>query len=661
MRPTKVIFAGILALAAPILAYAQSRSVPRDTSQDASRLGAIVVTASKSGTAAATLTQAVTVISGDDLRARGVTRVTDALREVPGATLVENGSYGSVTSLFLRGGESRYTKVLIDGVAVNAPGGYFDFSHLTTDNIDRIEIVRGPASVLYGADAVSGVVQIFTRQGTTQREAQLSARGGTYRSRDAEGSVSGSSSASRYSLGAGHHSTNGLLPFNNQYSNGTLSGAASHALPGAGQISTQARYTNAEFHYPTDFFAQPLDTNSYRVQHRLTVGVSAERPVASSLTSKLLVASNDVSELSEDIAIPFGGKTPQHSAFRSRGRRRAAEARLTWLSPFGGTLTGGAEYVRESERSGNASGAVGKTAKPTDGFSASRHNVGYYSELLGDFRGIAYNMSGRLDDNSEYRTAGTYRLAASAPVAGALRIRSSLSTAFSAPAFNQLHPTLYTIGSPGLQPERGRSWEIGAETRLARDAVRIGASFFNQRFDQLIQYVGGGPPDYLGRFDNLTSASANGFESEVDWRPSVAIRTTASFSIVEPRVTRLSPAYEGEQKVGEALLRRPSHSGTATTTWRLASGAVLGTAANYVGRRADMDFAQFPSPTVTLPSYFKFDLSAEVPVTRFRTFGGLSLTARIENLFDRKYENVLAYPAPGRAVFVGGRIAAALN
>src|SRR4051812_35250603 len=143
---------------------------------DTGRLGTVVVSASKVPRPADALTQAVTVLSGDDLRARGVTRVTDALREVPSAMLVQSGSYGALTSLFLRGGESRYTKVLIDGVPVNAPGGSFDFSHLTTDNIDRIEIVRGPASVLYGADAASGIVHIFTRRGLGDRAASLSAR-----------------------------------------------------------------------------------------------------------------------------------------------------------------------------------------------------------------------------------------------------------------------------------------------------------------------------------------------------------------------------------------------------------------------------------------------------------------------------------------------------
>src|SRR5687767_15331435 len=198
--------------------------------QDTARLGTVVVSASKVPKPAITLTQPVTVLLGEDLRARGVTRVSDALREVPGAGLVQSGSYGALTSLFLRGGESRYTKVLIDGVPVNAPGGSFDFSHLTTDNIDRIEIVRGPSSVLHGADAVTGTIQIFTRRGAGQPRLTLGARGGTYRSYDLTADASGGSERAAFSLGGGVHSTDGILPFNNQYKNGTLS-----SLLGLGQ------------------------------------------------------------------------------------------------------------------------------------------------------------------------------------------------------------------------------------------------------------------------------------------------------------------------------------------------------------------------------------------------------------------------------------------
>src|SRR5436190_24043 len=168
-KPLLLVLASLPCLISPGSVIAQAT--------DTAQLRTVVVSASKVPRPAASLSQAVTVLSGDDLRARGIARVSDALREVPGASLVQSGSFGALTSLFLRGGESRYTKVLIDGVAVNAAGGFFDFSHLTTDNIDRIEIVRGPASVLYGADAISGIVQIFTRAGSNESQASISARG----------------------------------------------------------------------------------------------------------------------------------------------------------------------------------------------------------------------------------------------------------------------------------------------------------------------------------------------------------------------------------------------------------------------------------------------------------------------------------------------------
>jgi len=228
---------GLAAFMIAVLAGVSAGAQANDTAQ----LGTVVISGSKVPRPADVLTQAVTVISGDDLRARGVVSVSDALREVPGASLVQSGSYGALTSLFLRGGESRYTKVLIDGVAVNAPGGYFDFSHLTTDNIERIEIVRGPASVLYGADAATGIVQIFTRRGGAEHRASVGARGGTYHSLDVDGDASGSYGYGRVSVGGAHHSTDGILPFNNQYNDGTLSSSVSLAHNAVGDARLSAR------------------------------------------------------------------------------------------------------------------------------------------------------------------------------------------------------------------------------------------------------------------------------------------------------------------------------------------------------------------------------------------------------------------------------------
>jgi len=624
-------------------------------SPDTGRLGTVVVSASKVPRPADALTQAVTVLSGDDLRARGVTRVTDALREVPGAMLVQSGSYGALTSLFLRGGESRYTKVLIDGVPVNAPGGSFDFSHLTTDNIDRIEIVRGPASVLYGADAATGVVQIFTRSPTGVRKASIGARGGTYKSVDADGDVSASYGASGFTLGGAHHASDGILPFNNQYNNGTLS--SNIALNGGdvGDAKLSARYTAAEFHYPTDFTGQPVDSNAYRTQHRLTVGLEAGRNFGGYAQGRILAGNNDVSDITDDIAAPFGSTTPEHSRFKSRGYRRNAEARAVFFLPSSMTLSVGGAYEKEHENSSTGSGDVGGPTIQTDTFDASRHNVAYYTEILGSpIDRLSYTISGRVDDNSDYDRFATYRLGANVGLFPGVKARASISTAFNAPAFNQLRPTLFTVGSPNLLPEKIRSAEIGLTSNYRPDLLRISVGYFNQRFSDLIQFVNGPPPDFKGSFDNLSAASSNGFETELTVMPIANFRGTASYTIVRPHVTEVDPTYEGSDRPGDALLRRPTHSASLTLSYGRAGSFDLGTAVSYVGKRPDMDFSQFPSPRVTLPAYTKFDLSAEIPIVR-QALGGFSLTARVENLFDKRYEDVLNFPAPGRAILIGGR------
>jgi vitamin B12 transporter len=540
-------------------------------------------------------------------------------------------------------------------VPVNSSGGFFDFSHLTTDNIDRIEIVRGPASVLYGADAVSGIVQIFTRRGQDQSRASIGARAGRYRSLDVGADLAGDSPLGQFSLGAARHSTNGILPFNNQYRNGTLSSALSLGHGSEADVRLSARYTAAEFHYPTDFAGQPVDSNSYRTQHRLTVGLDAGRDLTDYLQARFLAGTNEVSDLTEDIAIPFGGTAPEHSAFKSRGYRRNAEGRLSFFLPANTSLTVGANYEREHERSSNGSGPVGGSTIETDSFDASRHNVAYYSELLGnpDER-FSYTLSGRVDDNSDYHRFGTYRIGANAGILPAVRLRASLSTAFNAPAFNQLRPTLYTVGSPDLQPEKIRSAEVGLMTSSWAEPFRLSAMYFTQRFSDLIQYVNGGPPTYKGSYGNLTAASSNGYEAELALLWSSNWRGSASYTIVNPRVTEVPPGYQGSDAVGDALIRRPSHSGSIVMTYARPASAGVGVALNFVGKRADTDFAQFPSPRVTLPAYTKLDLSAELPVVMWGR-SGLTLNARLENALNKRYEDVLHFSAPRRTLLIGGR------
>jgi vitamin B12 transporter len=394
------------------------------------------------------------------------------------------------------------------------------------------------------------------------------------------------------------------------------------------------------------------------VQHRLTVGLDADRNLTPNVQARLLAGNNDVWDLSEDIAVPFGGTTPRHSASRSRGYRRNVEGRVAFFLPSDATVTVGGTYEKEHENSSNGSGAVGGPTSQTDSFDASRHNVAYYSELLGDLTDrFSYTVAGRVDDNSDYRRFATYRLGVNAAVIPALKIRASLSTAFNAPAFNQLRPTLFTVGSPDLHPERSRSAEIGVMSNFHPDIVRLSASYFNQRFADLIQFVNGGPPNFLGGFANLTAASSNGYEAELQLTPVTNWRGTASYTIVNPRVTEVDPAYQGTDRVGDELIRRPTHSGSLVVSYARPWGMSLGTAVSYVGKRPDTDFSQFPSPRVTLPAYTRVDLSAEYPLTGLER-GGLTLNARVDDVFDKRYEDVFHFASPRRTILVGGRATA---
>ena len=154
--------------AAALSLTVMATSLAAQETQDTTRLPELVVTPTRLPTRPDAVVSSVTIISGEDLRAQGIRFVQDALREVPGATVVQGGSYGGVSSLFLRGGESDYVKVLVDGVPVNQPGGAYNWANVTTDNIDRIEVLRGPGSVIYGSDAVTGVHPRPTRSSTAR-------------------------------------------------------------------------------------------------------------------------------------------------------------------------------------------------------------------------------------------------------------------------------------------------------------------------------------------------------------------------------------------------------------------------------------------------------------------------------------------------------------
>ena len=619
---------------------------------DTAVLSGVVISATKAPVSSAALTQSVSVITGEELRARGIVTLADALRSLPGVAVAANGSYGSLTSLFLRGGESRYTKFLVDGVPVNAVGGYFDLSHLTTDNIERIEVVRGPASAVHGADAVSGAVQIFTRKGAGPLRASAELRAGSYGTVDAGVGASGAGVRAGFSAHGARHSTDGILPFNNEYLNETASASLRFLPDGATSVNLTVRATRAEAHYPTDFAGNVVDSNAFRDQRRRTLSLDAERALAPGVELRLVGGANDVTEFTDDVATLATGDV--RDRFTSKNRRRRAEGRLGFESS-GGVLTVGAEYQTERERSRSASGPVDGELLDYSSFSGKRTTRAAFAEHVVSRGPLAVTLGGRLDDPSDFERALTYRVGASLRALPGSRVRASLSTAYNAPAFYHLLDTDFTTGNPGLSPERARNLELGLTQDVPGGFLSVTGTYFDQKFEELIEYVPGGPPQFVGTYANLRGATSKGVELELKTAARRGWSGSASVTLLDAVVSELGSGYEGEARVGDELLRRPRKSGDLRLGWHGRDGASATFTARLIGRRPDFDFRAFPSARVTLPSATIADFAASFPVTRGGTTP-VALTARVDNVFDRRYQEVFNFDAPGRRILVGGRI-----
>jgi len=633
------------------LASAQGLAQPPKDS-----LAAVVVTASRVPIATAAPIAMSTVLSGDDLRAQGITRVEDALRLVPGAQVVSSGPEGSQTSLFLRGGNSNYVRVLVDGVPVNEAGGAFDWASLTVSNIDRIEVVQGPASVLYGSDAVSGVVQIFTKNGSgplaTNAYAGVGSRGAR---RDELGWSAGGMNAG-FTLSGSHQYTDGILAFNNQFLDDVLSGSVRLNPDAKTDVHVAMRWSSQIYHYPTESDGTVDDHNAEQTDHRLVLSLGAGRKLSDRAEFRVALASDEYLPRSND-----GPDSPSDTlgfyGFYSRTAetRRSGDARLNLRYGARGVFTVGEEIAEDREDQTSLS--LSQFGNSPGAFSASRHNSATFVQGIGDATDrLSYVVGGRLDQNSAFGTFPTMRASVAYVLSSEARVRASVGSAFTAPSFVQNYSTGFVTGNPALQPEHSRSAELGFDTFLDDGKLTLKATGFLQRFANIIDYSGNAAPGTPSYY-NVAGANADGVELEGSYRAGGGVTLSGSYTYTATRTTRIGfDSTTGASYVpGQPLIRRPKNAWTVSALQTYAGGTQLTLAAVYVGERADRDYVPYPAVPVTLPSYTKVDLSVVQPLPS-HIRGGVSLEGRVENLFNARYQEIDHFPAPGRMLYVGVRI-----
>ena len=641
-------------LALPSIAGAQQ---PRDTT----RLEELVVTPTRLPTPPDGVVSSVTTISGEDLRARGVRFVHDALREVPGASVVQVGSFGGVTSLFLRGGESDYVKVLIDGIPANQPGGAFNWANLTTDNVDRIEILRGPGSVIYGSDAMSGVVQIFTRRGQGGFSVEGGGEAGTFGTINGHAGVLGGTPRFGYSADASRFSTDGIYRFNSDYGNTAVS-ASLRGLPDAqSDASLSLRFSNSRYHFPTDFAGVLSDSNQATGEEMLSIAGEVGRRLGDGYDLRVTVGGSrtdgefdDVPD-SPDDTLGFGFASNRSS----RAERGSLDARVNALLGSAVTLTAGAQVERESERqAGETSSNFGAiVTSPDTPFDRGRTTLGYYAQGVLDLAsGLAVNLNARLDDNSAFGTFFTYRAGAVYRLPSGTRIRASLGRSFKSPTFcEQFCDAPFVVGDSTLRPERSTSWEAGVEQPVAGGRATVWATYFHQRFRDMVVYDAGGAPGQP-TYRNGAAARSRGVETGLQVVLGSGIGASASYTYLNSRATDDGGLPSASFAAGERLIRRPVHSAEVALRTRIFDRATVGGSLVYTGARDDVDFNQFPAQLVELPAFTTVNLASEIEVLRSAPGRpGLSGVIRVENLFNERYDQVVGFTGRRRGVFGGAK------
>jgi vitamin B12 transporter len=629
----------------------------------------VVVSATRTEALAGQVGASVTTFTADDIARRREPLVADLLQSSPGVMVIGSGTPGSVTSLFVRGGESNYNKVLLDGIPLNEPGGTFYFTNLTTTNLERIEIVRGAQSALFGSDAMSSVVQMFTKRPTTDARpsgvAQFEA--GSFDTFRGIASASGRSGRFDYSAGAAYINTANDAP-NSDFENTTLSGTLGASLSQTALLRFVGRAELGRSGTPGQTaFGRP-DLDAFGQRHDGTVGVTFDQQLTPKVHQRAiyaLAASNQVStDLKEDppytprygdhIA-PFEYSDflyDTHTSLRRHHLGYQADIRLANDARHGDQLlTALADW--DGERATLEDRLAG-TASP-----ASRNNAGFALQHQATWRRVSFAIGGRFEHNESFGDAFVPRASISSVLhaadtesaLGATTIHAAAGKGIKEPTLLQsFSPSPFFKGNPALKPERSRSVEVGIDQRFAADRARVSFVWFDNDYQDLIALQTIDFTTFEAQYFNIGRSRARGGEFTMDVAATPQLRARFGYTRLNSEVLESTSEFSPLFEAGQPLLRRPKNSGFADVSWSQGRfGATL--AGLFIGEYLDGDFSSLEPPLTENPGYTRWDARVS-----YQFAGKLTGLLSIDNLANANYMDPLGYPALGRAVRAGVRV-----
>lgn len=601
----------------------------------------------------------ITVITSEQIRQKGQVNVAEVLRGVPGLDVVRAATPGSQTSVFIRGAAQEQTKVLIDGVPANdpiSPGRAFDFANLSVDNIERIEVLRGPQSVLYGSDALGGVISIITKKGQGAMSGRVGAWGGSFNTMNSSADVGGSRGPIYYSVAGSYFMTDGFsaassrLPGNVEkdgFQLGTLSTRTGWQPSDNVNLDFTFRYNQGNVDIDKGGGANRDDVNDTNTYQQTVAGVRL------STTSAAGWYEQQLSFYVSDVKRGTNSRTdppvlPGGDFFQ--GYFRGNTQQVNWRNTFhlldnerlGSSVTFGGVYQTETGSSHSDSSFFGFPS--SDAFAKTSLDDGavYGENQIRVAENWHTTLGVRSDHYNVYGANDTYRMTSLYRVPGSnTGIHGTLGTGFRAPTIYQRFDPF--SGNAALNPERSKGWDIGVEQPLFDGLLVPNVTYFRNDFSNFIDF-----DQNTFVFINIPQVRTSGVEFSTLFVLTDRSTLTTSYTYTDTDgPSTATPPPLGQNAL---LLRRPRNKLGVVYNRRSASGRVNWNVNGiYVGARDDS--TGFPSTRVVLADYVLVNTALTYDVSQ-----SLQLMGRIDNLFNEKYQEVFGFGVARISAYAGATL-----
>ncbi len=631
------------------ISFAQTGIVQKTDSSGFYKLTDIVITATRTPSNTLELANSISTIDSSEIINKNSFNTFDLIKNEYGLSFSQQGTKGSVSNVYIRGANSSHTLVLIDGVEVNLPSdpsNFYNFFSLSTENISRIEVLRGPQSTLYGSNALAGVINIISAQGTGKPAINLSAEGGSYNTFKGTLTSLGKLDKFNYSVALSRIKSDGYSAASEKYGNterdgyqlDNINSILGYKFSDNFKTDLVIRYnkSNSDLDQSSgspEFWDDP--TYIFDQEEFFIRGQAKLNLVDNKWNQRFgLTYFSNVREYSFD--------TSAASFYSSWSNYDGKKYKADWQNDFhffrNNLITAGAEF--ELEETSSEYYLFSSFNPPDYASIIPKVDVNTFGFFVQDQFKTGESFFGtigvRLDNNSQFGNAFTYRIAPAYMFwETGTKLKATFGTGFKAPSLFYLYDPLY--GNPDLDPEKSLGWDAGVEQFIWSEGFSFGATYFFNKFDDMFGF-----DPFTFKTININKAETKGVEIFIKAALTDGLDIKANYTY-----TNAKDKSENTADFDKKLVRRPEHKAGLFLSYSFTQSTNTNIEFIYVGKREEPDFMNYPS-RIIMPDYFLVNLAAHYDVFSF-----LRLQGRIENLLDKQYEEIYGYGTAGFSVYGG--------